>query len=222
MRHLYVAVGRAIAVIAAVIAFGAAATATASAATWTGHVHGKLLRSDRLISGGTSWNGDFWFTTNRRGAVRGFAVVAYEPVVDVSGFTAAIGYVRAIGGTALGLLGPFGSAASGAVLGQIVGAGVSFRSTEAIRRGPLTGQLDGRRLALHWNERLRGIPYDINFVLASGTRKIGSGTASLRSPFQGAGRLMRGRAAVHSSEARSTPGGLAQSVGSYWIATRVE
>jgi hypothetical protein len=77
-----------------------------------------------------------------------------------SRFTAAIGYVRAIGGTALGLLGPFGS-------------------TEAIRRGPLTGQLDGRRLALHWNERLRGIPYDINFVLASGTRKIGSGTASL-------------------------------------------
>jgi hypothetical protein len=112
-------------------------------------VHGKLVRSDdRLVSGGTSWSGDFWLTSTRRGDVRGYAVVAYEPRVDVSGLNSALGYVRGIGSTALGMLGHFGSGASTVVLGQIVGAGVSFGSSEAIRRGPLTGSLDGRQLML--------------------------------------------------------------------------
>jgi hypothetical protein len=211
---------RVIAVTATVVAFGAVA-ASASAATWTGHAHGKLVRSDgRLVSGGTSWSGDFSFTTTRRGEVRGFAVVAYEPFVDVSGLNAALGYVRGIGGAALGVLGPFGSAVSTVALGQIVGAGVSFSSSEAIRRGALTGRLDGRQLTLDW-KKPKGIPYDINLVLASGAKKIGGGTVSIRSPFRGAGKLMGRRAAVHSSETRTTSGGIAQSVGAYWFATRV-
>jgi hypothetical protein len=213
---------RLIAVIATAVVVGAvAASASASAATWTGSAHGKLVRSDgRLVSGGTSWSGDFWFTTTRRGEVRGFAVVACEPLVDVSGLNSALGYVRGIGGAALGMLGPFGSGVSTVALGQIVGAGVSFGSSEAIRRAPLTGRLNGRELVLDW-KKPKGIPYDINLVLASGAKKIGGGTVSLRSAFQGTGKLMGGRAAVHSSEKRSTPGGIVQSVGSYWIATRV-
>ena len=121
----------AIAVVAMACAVGALAATTASAATWTGTARGKIQRSNRLVSGGTSWHGNFWFTTDRAGAVRGHAVVAYEPFVDVSGLTNAIGYVKTVGSTAVGLLGPFGAAASGAVLGQIVGAGVSFKSTMA-------------------------------------------------------------------------------------------
>lgn len=217
--HLRRAVG--IFLVAALCA--GAFAATASAARWTGSAHGKLLRSNRLVSGGTSWRGNFWFTTSRSGAVRGHAVVAYEPVVDVAGLTNAIGYVKTVGSTAVGLLGPFGAAASGAVLGQVVGASVTFKSALAIRRGPLTGQLSGDRLRLRWNEKLRGIPYDINFVLASGTKKIGGGEAALRSPFRGAAQLVDGGAAVQASEPKpSSDGDVTEMSGSYWVAQRVE
>jgi hypothetical protein len=210
-----------IALVAALCAAGAFAATTASAASWTGTANGKVLRSHKLVSGGTTWRGNFWFTTSRSGAVRGHAVVAYEPVVDVSGLTNAIGYVKTVGSTAVGLLGPFGAAASGAVLGQVVGAGVSFKSAMAIRRGPLTGQLSGNRLTLRWNEKLRGIPYDINFVLASGTEKIGSGEAALRSPFRGSAELVDG-AAVHAAEPKpGKDGDVTEMTGSYWVAHRV-
>lgn len=212
----------AIAVVAVACTVSGLAATTASAATWTGTAEGKIQRSSRLVSGGTSWHGTLSFTTDRAGVVRGHAVVAYEPFVDVSGLTNAIGYVKTVGSTAVGLLGPFGAAASGAVLGQIVGAGVSFRSTLAIRRGPLTGRWTGRKLKLRWNEKLPGIPYDITFVLASGTEKIGKGQASLRNPFGEAGDVT-GRTAVHASEPKPTRGdGVTQLLGSYWVATRVD
>jgi hypothetical protein len=208
----------AVSVLCAAIFVGAT---TASAATWTGTAHGKILRANRLVSGGTTWRGNFWFTTSPSGAVRGHAVIAYEPVVDVAGLTNAIGYVRTVGSTAVGLLGPFGAAAGGAVLGQIVGAGVSFKSAMAVRRGPLRGQFTGSRLKLRWNAKLEGIPYDINFVLASGTERIGGGKAALRSPFQGAADMVDRRVAVYASEKPpKSSGGVTEMVGSYWIATR--
>jgi hypothetical protein len=212
----------AIAAIGLICAAGGAAATTASAATWTGTAQGKMLRSNRLVSGGTSWRGSLWFTTTRSGAVRGYAVVAYEPVVDVSGLTNAIGYVKTVGSTAVGLLGPFGSAASGAVLGQIVGANVSFKSALAIRRGPLSGRLDGRRLRLRWDTKLRGIGYDIQLVLASGTENIGKGEAALQSPFQGAADLVDGRNAVYAHEPNPKGGAVKELMGSYWTANRVD
>jgi hypothetical protein len=208
-----------IGLIALLCTTGAFAT-TASAATWTGTAHGKLLRSNRLVSGGTNWRGTFWFKTSRSGAVRGHAVVAYEPVVDVAGLNNAIGYVKTVGSTALGLLGPFGSAASGAVLGQVVGAGVSFKSAMAVREGPLEGRLKGDELTLDWKKALSGIPYDVNFVLASGTEKIGEGQAALRSPFTGAAKLVDRRDAVFTSEKSSASDGVNELVGSYWVAHR--
>jgi hypothetical protein len=200
--------------------FGAA---DASAATWTGEAHGKVLRSTRLVTGGTNWRGSLWFKTNRDGAVHGYAVVAYEPVVDVGGLNNAIGYVKTVGSTAVGLLGPFGSAASGAVLGQVVGAGVSFKSALAIRRGPLTGRLKGNKLTLRWKAELPGIPYDVNFVLASGTERIGGGEAALGDPFESEAQRVGRGAVVSTSESSTQPeGGVTRLSGSYWAAHRVD
>jgi hypothetical protein len=211
---------RALAAVVVACVGAGATTTTASADTWTGSTHGKVLRSNRLVSGGASWHGDFWFTTDRRGGVHGFAVVAYEPVVDVSGITNAIGYIRSFTGTALGLLGPYGAAVSGAGLSQIVGASVTFKQGAAIRRGPLTGELSGRRLTLRW-KKPAGVPYDINFVLATGSKKIGGGKAGLRNPFGTTGDRLDRRGAVYSSQRRSNDDGVTESFGSYWIATRV-
>jgi hypothetical protein len=210
-----------VAVVGALCAIAAGGAGMASAAEWSGTTHGKIVRENRLVAGGTNWRGSFWFDVNRRGSVRGYAVVAYEPVVDTGGITNAIGYVRDIGQTALGILGPFGDAAGGAVLGQIVGAGVSFKKAVAIRRGPLRGELKGRRLDLQWDANLSGIGYDIEFVMASGKKRIGGGRAALRSPFQGAGSLVGRGAAVRSFERESTADGTDEKVGSYWEAHRV-
>lgn len=210
----------AIAVIGTLCAVAAIAVTPATAATWTGSAHGKILRSSRLVSGGTSWHGTFWFRTDRHGTVRGQAVVGYEPSVDVSGLNNAIAYVKSVANAGLGILGPFGTAAAGAGLGQIVGTSVSFHEPMAIRRGRLSGELHGRRLALHWDARLRGIPYDILFQLASATKQIGRGTAALRSPFDGAAQLVYRSHAVASSESRSQSGDVTQLVGSYWVAHR--
>ena len=207
------------AVIGALCALGGSA-ATASAATWTGETHGKLERSSRLASGGSSWHGSFWFTTDRRGGVRGQAVIAYEPRLELTGLNNAIGYIRSYAGTALGLLGPYGSAISGAGLSQIVGAGVSFRSAMAIRRGTLSGSLRKGRLTLRMNGKLPGIPYDVNLILATGSRRIDGGRAGIRDPFSGAGDVVGGRTAVRTFENRSKDGGVTEQVGSYWVAHR--
>jgi hypothetical protein len=207
-------------VIGALCALGGSA-ATASGATWTGETHGKLERSSRLVSGGTTWHGSFSFTTDRRGAVRGQAVIAYEPRLDLSGLNNAIGYIRSYVGTTLSVLGPFGSAISGVGLSQILGASVSFRSAMAIRRGTLTGSLRKGRLTLRMNGKLPGIPYDTNLVLATaGSKRIDGGRAGIRSPFTGAGDVVGRRMAVHSSENRSKDGGVTEQVGSYWMAHR--
>ena len=216
MRRLrWAGVGLAVGLVCALAAM------PASAATWHGTAHGKIKRSSRLVEGGTTWQGDFWFTTNRRGDVRGQAIVAYEPSVDVGGITNAIVYIRDVTSAALGMLGPWGEVAAGAGLTQIVGANVSFDSAMAIRRGALTGTLEHGRLNLDWHSKLPGIPYDIAFQLVSGTKRIGGARATLRSPFRGAGRLMGRQTAVFSDESHSSEGDVEQSVGSYWVAHRV-
>jgi hypothetical protein len=199
----------------------ALAATSASAATWRGTAHGKIERSSRLVEGGTTWQGDFWFKTNRRGDVRGHAIVAYEPSVEVDGITNAIVYIRDVTSAALGMLGPWGEVAAGAGLTQIVGAKVSFESALAVRRGALTGKLEDGRLNLDWQAKLPGIPYDIEFQLVSATERIGGGRATLRTPFSGAGRLVGRRTAVFSDESRSNEGDVEQLVGSYWVAHRV-
>jgi hypothetical protein len=211
----------AIAVAGLLCALTAFAASPASAATWHGTAHGKIVRSTRLVSGGTSWQGNFWFNVNRNGRVRGHAVVGYEPNVEVSGLNNAIGYVKTVAGTAIGLLGPFGSAASAAGLGQIVGASVSFDETVAVRRGELSGRLHAGELTLRWDSELKGIPYNISFQLVSGSERVGGGSAALRSPFTGHADLVGRRDAVYSDEDRSTAGGVKEVSGSYWVAHRV-
>jgi hypothetical protein len=208
----------AIAAVAALLAFGATA---ASAATWAGETHGKLYRANRLASGGSSWHGSFWFRTDRHGRVHGEAVVAYEPTLDLSGASNALSYIRGQAGAALSLLGPWGAAASNAGLSQIVGFGTSFQSAEAIRRGPLTGQLSGGRLTLDW-KKVKGVRYSVELVMAAGNNaKVSSGTAGLPTPFKGSGRVLSGQFAVRSAESRSSKGGTSERKGSYWAAHRV-
>jgi hypothetical protein len=212
---------RATIVIALFCVLAGLTASTASAATWRGTAHGKIVRSTRLVSGGTTWQGNFWFKVNRVGRVRGHAVVGYQPNVDVAGLNNAIGYVKTVAGTAIGLLGPFGSAASAAGLGQIVGASVSFNESMAVRRGDLTGRLHAGKLTLRWDSELKGIPYDISFQLVSGSERIGGGSAPLSSPFTGDAKLVSRADAVYSDEDHSTSDGVKEVSGSYWVAHRV-
>src|SRR5919109_636563 len=171
--------------VAALLAFSATA---APAAEWAGETHGKLYRANRLASGGSSWHGSFWLRTDRDGRVHGEAVVAYEPTLDLSGASNALSFIRTQAGAALSLLGPWGAAANNAGLSQIVGFGASFRSAEAIRRGPLTGRLSRGRLTLDW-KKVKGVPYTVELVMAGGNnQKITSGSAALPNPFKGSGR----------------------------------
>jgi hypothetical protein len=201
---------------------GALGAAEAPAATWTGEAHGKAVRSTRLVTGGTSWRGSVWFKIDRAGTVRGHAVVAYEPVVDLAGLNNAIGYVKTVGSTAVGMLGPFGPAVSGAVLGQLVGAGVSFKSALAVRSGELTGRLKGDELTLRWKAELPGVPYDVNMVLASGQEKIGAGEAQLADPFETEAKRVGRGAIVSTSESSTKPeAGVTRLSGAYWAAHRI-
>jgi hypothetical protein len=214
---------RGIAVIGLICAVSAFAATSASAATWTGTTHGKILRSTRLVSGGTTWEGDFWFRTSRRGAVRGQAVVAYEPSIDVSGLNNALNYIKSVAGVPLGLLGPYGGFVNTVGLGQIVGTNVSFQAAKAVHRGPLSGTLRRGRLTLRWNARLPGIPYDLYFQLVNRSERIGGGRFAVRNPFlrgDGAGDVENGRHAVNTSQSRTQDGDVTQTVGSYWVAHR--
>jgi hypothetical protein len=198
----------------------------ASAASWSGTAHGKIERSTRLVSGGTSWQGNFWFTTGRGGTVRGHAVVGYEPSVNVSGLNNAIAYAKAVVSGALGavgglgVLGSFASQIGTQSLGLIVGAGVSFKQAMAVREGPLTGRLSGGRLSLRW-KRPSGIPYDISLQYVGTSERIGGGTAALPSPFKGAAQVTNGRHAVSVSQPQPSTGGVTETNGSYWVANRV-
>jgi hypothetical protein len=221
---------------AALCALPTVTVSTASAATWTGSARGKIDREAPLVSGIVTWHGDFRFTTSRSGAVRGHAVVAYEPSIDASGLNGAIGYVRDVAGAALDVLGRFGPAVSGTALGQIVGTSVSFREPMAVREGPLTGQLTctartrtGRcltgRLKLEWQPKLAPIAYNIYLQLATGEKQIGSESIGLRSPFDKPADVSTDGHAVSVYRPQPTDpktnGGVRQKVGSYWVADRV-
>jgi hypothetical protein len=198
-----------------------------SAADWSGTARGKIERSSRLVSGGSSWQGSFWFTTGRGGRVRGHAVVAYEPSVNVSGLNNAIAYAKAVVSGALGAVGGLGvlGAFAGQIgtqsLGLIVGAGVSFKQAMAVREGPLTGRLNGGRLTLRW-KRPSGVPYDISLQYVASSERIGGGTAALPSPFRGAARVTNGRHAVSVSQPPPGTGDVTETNGSYWMADRVD
>lgn len=201
-------------------AFGAG-PAPASAATWSGTAEGKLVRSNSLISGGTAWHGNFWFHTGAGGAVHGYAVMAYEPTVDVTGLNGALTYIKSYASAAAGLLGIFGTAVNTLGINQIVNVSVSFSSPFAVRRGPLTGSLQHGRLTLRWNGRLAPIPYGIDFRLVSATKQIGKGSAVLRSPFQSGGALVDSGDAVAVSQPKpSNSGGIKEVSGAYWVAHR--
>jgi hypothetical protein len=181
-----------------------------------------MLRSDDLLSGGASWRGEFWFTTDRNGGVRGQAVVGYEPSVDVTGLNSAIGYIRDVAAGAIGLLQPpFGTVVSTVGVSQIVGTGVRFHESMAVRRGRISGRLHGGKLTLKWDGHLADIPYDINFRLATGSEKIGGGALGLPSPFAEDAQVTNRRHAVASTQSDSKPGGVTQLVGSYWVAHRM-
>lgn len=215
-----------IAVTGALLALCAFGAPSASAATWAGETHGKLHRSNRLAAGGASWHGSFWFRAGRDGRVRGEAVVAYEPELDLTGATNAVGYIRDRLSDGLGLIpgvfGEFATPIGKAGLGSIVGFDTSFRSAEAIRRGPLTGRLDNGRLTLRWLTKVRGVPYTVRFVVTGGLgQTVSSGTSALPSPFTGSARVIGGSFAVRSAESRSSKGDTSERKGSYWAAHRV-
>jgi hypothetical protein len=215
-----------IAVVGALIALCAFGATTASAATWAGETHGKLHRANRLAAGGASWHGSFWFTTDRDGRVRGEAVVAYEPELDLTGATNAVNYIRdrisdGLGGVT-GIFGAFAAPIAKAGLGSIVGFDTSFRSAEAIRRGRLTGQLRKGRLTLRWPDKVRGVPYTVRFVVTGGLGEtVTSGTSALPDPFTGSARVIGRGFAVRSAESRSSKGDTSERKGSYWAAHRV-
>jgi hypothetical protein len=208
-----------VALIAAVIA-GLGAS-EAQAARWAGETHGTLYRSNRLAAGGHSWEGSFTFTTRADGSVRGYAVVVYTPTLDLSGTDNALGFVRDVVPAAFGLFGPFEGAVAQAGVTSILGFDVAFKRATVIRRGPLTGRAGNGRVTLNWPGKLAGIPYDVNMVIPGGEKKISSGSAALRNPFKGSGRVEARGFVVRSAQARSNSEGTAESSASYWAAHRV-
>ena len=86
----------------------------------------------------------------------------------------------------------------------------------------MTGQLDNGRLTLRWPDKVRGVHYTVDLVMAAGANaKVTSGTAGPVNPFKGSGRVIGGRFAVRSSETRSSDDGTAGRLGTYWAAHRV-
>jgi hypothetical protein len=209
-----------VAVMAAVLA-GLCAGEAQAATRWAGETHGSVHRANRLASGGVSWDGSFWFRAARDGTIRGQAVVAYEPTIDLGGAHTALGYIRDIGGAAASLL-PYGF---GTVLGtvgvtQLVGFSVDFKTATAIRRGRLTGRIAGDQVLLRWPGKLKGVPYDLTAIEKAGQDTFASGTAALHDPFKGLAGI-KGGFAVHTSQSSSSDDGTSEKIGSYWAAHRV-
>jgi hypothetical protein len=108
------------------------------------------------------------------------------------------------------------------VLGELVGAGVSFKSAMAVRSGKLTGQRKGDELRLRWDAERPGIPYDVNLVLATGQERIGGGEAKLVDPFALPAERLGRRAIVAESETSTQPdAGVTELNGAYWAAYRI-
>jgi hypothetical protein len=203
-----------LALVAGMLALGAA---QADAATvWSGETHGSVHRSNRLASGGHSWDGTFRFSVGAGGDVHGYAVVAYTPELDMSGTDNALGFIRDVVPAAFGLLGPLEGAAANAGLTSIIGFDVAFKQGTAIRRGRLSGHMANGRITLNW-PKARGIPYDVKMVLPGSEQKVSAGRATLHNPFRGAGQVVSPGLAVHASQ----PGSAADSSGVYWAAQRV-
>jgi hypothetical protein len=208
---------------AAVAIWALAGAGNAPAALWTGSTQGKFERSSRLVDGAIDWRGNFWFRTDRHGNARGYAVVAFEPDSSVDGLNDAIGYVRDVAGAGLGVLGDFAGVAGQAALGQIIGADVSFKSTAAVRKGPLVGRVANGRVSLRWQAKLAPIPYDIELVVVEGSQRIGGGSFKLRNPFSGTGRTVAPRGVVYSTDtSHDSSGGVTEQRGGFWVANRVD
>jgi hypothetical protein len=226
-------------VIALLCAVGTFTATAASAATWTGTVHGTRMASNGLVSGGFSWHGSFWFTADRGGAVRGHAVVGYQPLQDLTVLNNALTYVRDVTTDFVNALpGVWGPAINAVGTRQVVGTSAQFRESMGIRRGRISGRLSctarsrarrclGGKLTLRWDGELKGINYDIYLRSASqGSGRIGGDVASLPDPFTGVkvGDLVNRRHAVsvHSPEpSEQRPESAGSRVDSYWVAERV-
>jgi hypothetical protein len=174
------------------------------------------------VDGAFSWHGNLWFRTDRHGNARGYAVVAYEPDSNVDGLNDAIGYVRDVAGAGLGVLGDFAGVAGQAALGQIIGADVSFKSTAAVRKGPLVGHVANGRVSLRWQAKLAPIAYDIELVVVEGSHRIGGGTFKLRDPFDGSAQRVGARGVVHASDTSHDVNGVTEQRGGFWMANRVD
>jgi hypothetical protein len=208
--------------VAAMAIWTLAASARAEAALWTGSTQGNFERSSRFVEAALDWRGSFWFKTDRRGNVRGYAVVTYHPESNVDGLNDAVGYVRDVAGAGLGVLGDFAGVVGQAALGQIIGADVSFKSAAAVRQGPLTGRVSNGRVNLQWHAKLKPIRYDIELLVVEGSQRIGGGTFRLRNPFNGTGRRVAQRGVVSPTETSDESRGVTEQRGSFWLAHRVD
>jgi len=205
-------------IVTAAVALGAG---DARAATWSGETNGTVYRSNRLASGGHSWDGTFQFATRGDGSVRGYAVVTYKPEIDVSGTDNALGFIRDVVPAAFGLLGPLEGAAATAGLTSIIGFDVAYQRGAVVRRGPLTGRVTRSGITLNWLGKVPGIPYDLNMVLPGSEQRVSGGRIGLRDPFTGTGRIAAPGFAVRSAQARSKDGDTDESSAGYWAAHRV-
>jgi hypothetical protein len=194
----------------------------AFAALWTGAAQGKFERSSRFVKAAIDWRGNFWFKTDRRGNVRGYAVVTYLPDSNVDGLNDAVGYVRDVAGAGIGALGPFAGVVGQAAVGQIIGADVSFKSAAAVRQGPLTGRVSNGRVSLNWHAKLTPIRYDIELLVVEGSQPIGAGTLRLRDPFNGTAKRVAQRGVVASTDTSHESRGVTEQRGGFWFANRVD
>lgn len=193
----------------------------ASAARWIGSVRGKAQRSSRFVSGGSTSHGDFWFDVDRRGRVRGEAVIASEPQFDAGGLDAVISFVQSLASTPVGALPGLGGLVA-AQINTAVHVRVSYPEPLAIRRVPITGTLRNGRLSLAVaGGKLAGVPFRASLTRLKEEKPLTSGRLAVAAPFAGGAQVKDGGAtATHQAQSRDK-GGVLEQTSSYWTAHRV-
>jgi len=193
----------------------------ASAARWIGSVRGKAQRSSRFVSGGSTSQGDFWFDVDRRGRVRGEAVIASEPQFDAGGLDAVISYVQSLASIPAGALPGLGGLAA-AEITTAVRVRVSYPEPLAVRTVPITGTLQKGRLSLDVaGGKLAGVPFRAFLTRLNEEKPLTSGRLAVAAPFAGGARVKGGHAtATHQAQSRDK-GGVLEQTSSYWTAHRV-
>lgn len=195
----------------------------ARAGAWVGTTYGRLQRSSRWVSAGTTLRGDFSFRLDSRGRLTGYATVSYEPNFDTDRLNGLIGYARDVGAAALAGI-PIVGGLAGAQLSSIFGVAVEYDELITVREGGITGSIRRGRATLRWTRgEDRGIPFRVYLDTNTGRQDLTSGAIPVTNAWAGRGRVVGPSLTVGTERSTTTPAeGVTEQTSSYWSARRVD